>query len=433
MKMKDSGIDWIGIVPEGWEMRPFKSLYELGKGLPITKEDLVENGTPVVSYGQIHSKSNIGVSLGNELLRYVSSEYLRTHSQCILSLGDIAIADTSEDLEGCGNSVLMNRDEPVFAGYHTIIAKKRNDSNSKFLAYVFLSENWRSQIRSTVHGVKLFSITKQILSQTSFPIPPLSEQKAIANYLDEKCGKIDEQVKLLEKKVEAYKNLKSSIINETVTRGLDKNVKLKDSGVDWIGMVPEGWEVKRVESCIYEVVVKNNPVRTTNLLSLIKDVGVIPYSEKGLVGNKEKLDYSEYKVAYPNTIVANSMNILIGSVGLCNYEGCVSPVYYVFKTNALCNIKYINYLFSTRAFQKELRKYANGILEIRLRVSASDILKCEVPLPCLEEQQAIATYLDEKCSKIDKAIELVEKQIDAYKRLKRSLINEVVTGKRRVE
>ena len=303
---------------------------------------------------------------------------------------------------------------------------------SKYLMYALHSDTVMNEIIKASMGVSYPAISTEILSAINIPYVTNEQQSTVVCFLSKYIGKIDEQVKLLEKKVEAYKNLKRSFINETVTRGLDKNVKLKDSGVDWIGMVPEAWEVKRLESCIYEVVVKNNPVRTTNLLSLIKDVGVIPYSEKGLVGNKEKLDYSEYKVAYPNTIVTNSMNILIGSVGLCNYEGCVSPVYYVFKTNALGNIKYINYLFSTRAFQRELRKYANGILEIRLRVSASDILKCEVPLPCIEEQQAIANYLDDKCDKIDKAIELVEKQIDAYKRLKRSLINEVVTGKRRV-
>lgn len=431
MKMKDSGIGWIEMVPEGWEVRPFKSLYELGKGLPITKEDLVENGMPVVSYGQIHSKSNIGVSLGNELLRYVSSEYLRTHSQCILSLGDIAIADTSEDLEGCGNSVLMNRDEPVFAGYHTIIAKKRNDSNSKFLAYVFLSENWRSQIRSTVHGVKLFSITKQILSQTSFPIPPLSEQQAIANYLDEKCGKIDEQVKLLEKKVEAYKNLKRSVINETVTRGLDKNVKLKDSGVDWIGMVPEGWEVTRFKMVCEELSSGKRPSDDPE--------EVLSIGGEHIQNGKFSLDVPRY--VSRKTYNSSRGKIKIGDILVVKDGATIDKAMYVdvmpedemllneHVYRVVANKFYFYWIISSKG-----EKWFRIMNTSTAQESIPQDVMYSLPILCppISEQQAILNYLDDKCSKIDKAIDLVEKQIDAYKKLKRSLINEVVTGKRRV-
>ena len=140
--------------------------------------------------------------------------------------------------------------------------------------------------------------------------------------------------------------------------------EMQDSGIEWVGEIPAHWAVERIQWHLDEINESNNPVQTTNILSLTNKLGVVPYEEKGNQGNKSKENFADYKIAYPNTIVANSMNILIGSVGLCEYHGCVSPVYYVFKEKCGNSIKYLNYLFSLTNFQKELRKYANGILEI---------------------------------------------------------------------
>lgn len=123
------------------------------------------------------------------------------------------------------------------------------------------------------------------------------------------------------------------------------NRELIDSGIEWIGKIPNNWKLERLQWHLDEIVEKNNPVKTTNILSLTNKLGVVPYSEKGNQGNVAKENLDEYKVAYPNTIVANSMNILIGSVGYCNYYGCVSPVYYVYKAKENNNIIFWNYLF----------------------------------------------------------------------------------------
>ena len=202
---------------------------------------------------------------------------------------------------------------------------------------------------------------------------------------------------------------------------------MKDSGFEWIGQIPKDWETKRLQFCLKEVVIKNNPIQTTQVLSLMKDFGVLPYEEKGDIGNKSKEDVSEYHLAFPNTIVLNCMNILIGSVGISNYFGCVSPVYYVFKETKESDLRFINYLFATREFQKELRKYAKGILEIRLRVSSYDIFKRRVPLPLKDIQVKIADYLDSKCSEIDSLHADIEKQIDVLEQYKKSVITEAVT------
>lgn len=202
---------------------------------------------------------------------------------------------------------------------------------------------------------------------------------------------------------------------------------MKDSGIEWIGEIPCDWKLERSQWHLEEVNISNNPIQTNNVLSLTNKLGVVPYEEKGNQGNKSKENVYEYKLAYPNTIVANSMNILIGSVGLCDYFGCVSPVYYVFRAKKYNNIKFLNYVFQTVGFQRELRKYANGILEIRLRVSSSDILKRFIPFPSEIEQQRIAEFLDRACGKIDGLKADIQAQIDTLEQYKRSVITEAVT------
>ena len=157
--------------------------------------------------------------------------------------------------------------------------------------------------------------------------------------------------------------------------------EMKDSGVEWIGEMPEAWKVERLQWHLNEINKINNPIETDYILSLNNKTGVIPYEERDNMGNKAKEDCSQYKIAYPDTLVMNSMNVIIGSVGISHYYGCISPVYYVFKSNDKTELRYIDYIFKIERFQKELRKYANGILEIRLRISVHDTLRRLIPIP----------------------------------------------------
>lgn len=205
------------------------------------------------------------------------------------------------------------------------------------------------------------------------------------------------------------------------------NRSMKDSGIEWIGKIPEDWSLERLQWCMDEVNIKNQPIQTTQVLSLTNKLGVVPYEEKGNQGNKAKEDISEYKLAYTGSLIVNSMNVIIGSVGISNYTGCVSPVYYVFNANEKADLRFINYIFSTIPFQKELRKYAKGILEIRLRVSSGDIFKRPIALPIKQEQQKIADFLDEKCSHIDSVLDKTKASIEEYKKLKQAVITQAVT------
>ena len=215
-KLKDSGIEWIGRIPEYWEVKKTKYCFEFGKGLPITKENLEDSGISVISYGQIHSKQNNGTSVNSSLIRFVNESYLRTNPLSLVHKNDFIFADTSEDLDGCGNCVYIDTKEPIFAGYHTIIFRSKQP-DAKYFAYLFLTDCWRSQIRKVASGVKLFSITQKILKETSVIIPPLSEQKEIANYLDDKCTEIDAVIADKQKQLETLDEYKKSLIFEYVT------------------------------------------------------------------------------------------------------------------------------------------------------------------------------------------------------------------------
>ena len=202
---------------------------------------------------------------------------------------------------------------------------------------------------------------------------------------------------------------------------------MKDSGIEWIGAIPQDWKTDRLQWHLKEINVSNNPIQTKNILSLTIEAGVIPYAEKRNQGNKAKEDYSQYKIAFPDTLVINSMNVIIGAVGISQYFGCVSPVYYVFEPIEGTDLRYIYYLFTNTGFQKEMRKYAKGILEIRLRISSNDMLKRIVPSPPFKEQQRIADYLDKMCAEIDTVLEKTRASIEEYKKLKQAVITQAVT------
>ena len=203
--------------------------------------------------------------------------------------------------------------------------------------------------------------------------------------------------------------------------------KLKDSGVEWIGKIPIDWNIKRIKAVLCERNESNNPIQTDKILSLTNDRGVIPYDEKGDVGNKSKEDLTGYKLAYPGDIVLNSMNVFIGSVGLSSYFGCVSPVYYMlYPRNKNHSVSFFNYLFQTKELQAKLHGYGNGIMEIRMRIQMSKLNSVQLPVPPSDVQQRIAAYLDRKCSQIDAIITRQQEMIERLKSYKLSKINEII-------
>lgn len=214
-------VRWDIDYPEHWQIRRIRESCSFRKGLSITKANLVETGIAVISYGQIHSKKNSGVSLNEELIRYVNESYLTMNQSCLVEKGDFIFADTSEDVTGCGNCAYIDWDDTIFAGYHSIIAHPDGSTNNKYLAYLFKSPTWRYQIRKKVNGVKVYSITQKMLKDALILIPPDDEQKEIVRYLDEVCAKIDVTIKKMEAKIANLQDLRICLIADTVTGKID--------------------------------------------------------------------------------------------------------------------------------------------------------------------------------------------------------------------
>lgn len=214
--------------------------------------------------------------------------------------------------------------------------------------------------------------------------------------------------------------------------------EMKDSNVNWLNTIPCDWALSRIKYVLNERIEKNDPIKTKDILSLTAKQGVVPLSEKEGGGNKPKEDFTAYKLAYPNDIVINSMNILSGSVGLSKYFGCVSPVYYMLRPfNDNFDVRYFNYIFQTKVFQLSLFGLGNGILikesgngkfnTIRMRIPMEKFGNLLIPVPNEKEQIKISNYLDTKCSEIDATAEDIQKEISLLEDYKKSVITEAVT------
>ncbi len=214
--------------------------------------------------------------------------------------------------------------------------------------------------------------------------------------------------------------------------------EMKDSGLHWLGEIPESWALEKIKYVLKDRVEKNNPIRTTEILSLTAKQGVIPHSEKEGGGNKPKEDFTAYRLAHPGDIVMNSMNILSGSVGLSKYFGCVSPVYYMLRPyDREFDVRFFNYIFQTTLFQKSLYGLGNGILikesgngklnTIRMRIPMDKFGGLYIPVANICEQKLIADFLDDKCAEIDSLTTDINAQIETLEQYKRSLITEAVT------
>lgn len=211
-----------------------------------------------------------------------------------------------------------------------------------------------------------------------------------------------------------------------------------DSGIQWLGMIPTNWTLRKIKYTLQERIEKNNPIKTTEILSLTAKQGVVPYDEKEGGGNKPKEDVTGYRLAYPGDIVMNSMNILSGSVALSKYYGCVSPVYYMLRPQKkTADVRYFNYIFQTTLFQRSLFGLGNGILmkesgngklnTIRMRIPMEKFGDLFIPVAPEDEQKSISDYLDMRCKRIDELIVDIQNQVDILQAQRKAIITEAVT------
>lgn len=410
---KNSGVEWIGAIPKEWKVMPLKYITKCkdSQRIPIDVAKREHGRFPYWGAGGITD--------------YVNS-YIFDEELILLGEDAAPFIDKKRDV-----AFLVN--DKVWVNNHIHVLKANKDSNASYIRHCLNI----TQYNEFIMGSVIPKLTQTDMKKIPIICPPLPEQQRIADFLDTKCGILDRTIDAVSRQIEDLEKYKKALITKTVTKGICKKGEperaMKDSGVEWIGEdIPFDWDINRLQFCIDEISERNYAGKETHILSLMKDKGVIPYEEKGRVGNISKTDVTQYKLAYPNTLITNSMNIIIGSSGISQYKGCVSPAYYVFKAKPNNDIRYFNYIFAVRAFQNECRRFANGILEIRLRISSTNLLKIKVPVPSPEEQQQIADYLDEKCKNIDNRVQKRRQQLEWLKEYKKSLIFDYVTGKKRV-
>ena len=426
-------MDWIAKIPADWQTMHMKRLFSFCKGLSITKADLVETGLPVISYGQIHAKNNTGTRIEDHLLRYVPEICVNGNISSKVTKGDFIFADTSEDLTGCGNCAYIDRDG-IYAGYHSVIAKSDKENN-KYFAYLFLSDEWRKQLRTMVGGIKVFSITQSILGRAFVIIPPIEEQERIAAYLDEKCSAIDDQVALLDKKLKAYERLKTSIINNAVTHGLNPDVEMRPSDIEWIGDIPAHWCVKRIKDLVD---INNETLKDdTPLDYTFKYIDIGNVTSDGVITLSEDMTFYDApsrarRIIHKGDVIVSTVRTYLKAIAPIDFDASniIASTGFAVLTPLAIESSFLMYLMRNSTVIDQICSQSTGVSYPA--ISSSKISSISVVIPPIDEQRAIATYLDEKCGEIDTAIENIGKQIDAYKRLKRSLIDEVVTGKRAV-
>lgn len=404
-EMKDSGIEWLGEIPKSWEIRRLRYLVNIKTGSNDTIDAVADGAYPFY-------------------VRSPKIERINTYTydgEAILMAGD-----------GVGAGKVFHYVNGKFACHQRVYnLHQLKDINGKFL-YYYLKENFSKEVEKGTAKSTVDSIRLPMIKDFTIVLPSLYEQQVIANYLDEKVGKIDQLIAEQNQAVENWKAYKQSLITEVLTKGLNPNTEMRDSGIEWIGEIPKDWALKKLK---YLFVIKKEIAGKSgfDILSVtqhgikIKDIT----TNEGQISS----DYSKYQLVDKGDFVMNHMDLLTGWVDYSHYDGVTSPDYRVFKLKdySKCSPKYYLYIMQMCYKNKIFYGLGQGVSNLgRWRLQTDKFLNFFVPTPSLVEQQEIVDYLDNKCLKIDQIIEQKQALIKQLQEYKQSLIYECVTGKRKI-
>ena len=401
--MKKSHIDWCPVIPDHWEEKRIKDIAFLQSGNSITAMDIAEEGKYPV-YG------------GNGLRGYTNN---------YTNDGDYVLIGRQGAL--CGN--INYAYGKFYATEHAVVVYTKNEEITYWLGETLKAANlYRLSMTAAQPGLAVSTLNIQFI-----PYPPSKERIRIANYLAEKCTEIDHQESLLTSKRDAYLRLKKSIINHAVTHGLNPNVKMKDSGIEWIGEVPEHWEVKRLKNvveCNAKSLGENTPKD-----SIIKYVEISDVDHVHGINNIQSLMFGEApsrarRITQKGDIIISTVRTYLKAIAKIEDDDIIVSTGFAVLHPTKCNGEYLAYYILSESFINRVEMLSKGTSYPA--INASDLVSINVLIPPLPEQHAIATYLDDKCAKIDTIVSNLDKQISRYADLKRSLIDEVITGKRAV-
>ena len=406
--MKDSGIAWIGKIPEGWETCRLKNVADplqensFIDGDWIESPDITDEGIRYLTTG------NVGDGLykrqGNG---YISQETFKDLNCKYAYPGDLVIARLNAPY---GRSCILEDDEDRYVLAVDIVIL-RTLQDKRYICYFTQCPGYQRAVEDYSRGTAMKRISRSNLGNIDVLLPPLAEQQAIADFLDEKCAAIDKLIDNQKAQIEKMKEYKQSVITEAVTKGLNPSVPMKDSGIYNIGIIPKGWNVERIKRFL----------EICNGKEVQSDDGEIPvYGSGGIF-------------KYTDRAIYDGESILFGRKGTIDKPILVKGVFWtvdtMFYTKGIHDI-IIKYLYYCCIGLIDYQFYKSG--SVLPSMTQSELGNVIVTIPPLAEQQAIADYLDEKCAAIDKLIAVKQAKIDKLNDYKKSLIYEYVTGKREV-
>lgn len=417
-EMKDSGVEWIGKIPKNWDTIPLKRLSKIQTGSSPDKKEgnnnySNESGIPWIKaenlgeFFPIHSTSEYLTENGCKLGR-IYPPYT-VYVCCIASIGKVGFSDIECSCNQQINGLSFN-----------------NIVNWKFGFYETLASAIEHIARSNKSVTPILNATEE--GKIKFAIPSPTEQQQIVHFLDRKCTAIDTAIEKTKKSIEKLEEYKKAVITKAVTKGIDPNAKMKDSGVEWIGEIPERWKVTKTKYLF----------RILKRIAGCEGFDVISITQKGLkikdiTSNEGQVaeNYSNYQFVFPGDFAMNHMDLLTGWVDLSSLTGVTSPDYRVFhKINESVNDDYYKYVFQSLYFNKVYYGLAQGVAEVgRKRLQAPAFKELKLPCPPADEPAKIAAYIKNKCMAIDALIEKKQTAINKWEEYKKSLIYYAVTGK----
>ena len=427
-RYKESGVEWLGQIPEHWAMKKVKFISKIFNGDSLNESLKKKYESDDLSH-----------------LAYISSKDINANTSAITydnglripkDDAKLKVAPKSSSLlciEGgsAGRKIAFTNQEVCFVNKLACFAIKKG-SNSQYLFFSLKGSPFQTQFKLSMTGM-IGGVAISNINNFSIPIPPLKEQDAIVQFLEFKTSKIDEAIILKEQQINLLKERKQIIIHKAVTRGLDDSVNLKDSGVDWIDDIPGHWEVKRVKHLLDERTERSEDGKEP-LLMMSQIHGLVVRSD--FHSKAEVAQNSEgNKIVKTNDLVFNKLKAHLGVFFKSNieFDGIVSPDYAVYYSKGIfSDLKFLELLFRNPEYIKEFICRATGIVEGLIRLYTSDLFDIHVAVPPKNEQKKSLEYIETASQKIETAISLKQQEIAKLKEYKSSLINSVVTGKVKV-
>lgn len=418
-QMKDSGVEWLGEIPVSWDVEKAKWLF-IKAERPICKKDEI---VTCFRDGQVTLRSNRRTE--------GFTNALKEHGYQGIRKGDLVIHAMDAFAGAIGVSDSDGKSTPVYAA---CTPRFSGVANSYFYAYYMRDLALSGFILSLAKGIRERSTDFRFndFAELLLPLPNISEQTAIATFLNQKTAQIDQAISLKQKQIELFKERKQLVIQLAVTKGLNLHAPMRDSGVEWIGEIPEHWEIKRAKYLFIEIDDRSETGQE-ELLSVSHMTGVTPRSEKN-VSMFMAEDYTGSKTCQSGDLIFNIMWAWMGALGVADRRGIISPSYGVFRQSKLntFNTKYLEFLLKTVGYVEHYNKVSTGLHSSRLRFYSHMFFTMKIGFPKKVEQDDIVVHIETQSAKIDKAIDIQQQQINKLKEYKATLINSAVTGKIKV-